>query len=93
MTKNSVQPSEKRVQFKIDAPDAKEVALCGSFNHWANDTHHLKRDKKGTWTTQVALEKGSHEYRFLVDGQWRDDPDASKSVNPYGTQNSVRVVM
>ena len=90
--KPSVQPSEKRVHFKLNAPDAKDVVLCGSFNHWATHSHQLKRDKKGTWATYVALEPGTHEYRFLVDGQWQDDPDAAKALNPYGTQNSVRVV-
>ena len=91
--KQSVQPSEKRVHFKLSAPEAKDVVLCGSFNRWVPHAHPLEQDKKGTWSTHVALEPGTHEYRFLVDGQWQDDPDAAKVLNPYGTQNCVRVVI
>lgn len=91
--KQPVLPSEKPVQFKLDAPEAKDVVLCGSFNRWATHSHPLAQDKKGTWSTKVALESGTHEYRFLVDGQWQDDPYAPKVLNPYGTQNCLRVVI
>jgi hypothetical protein len=38
----------------------------------------------------VELEPGEHHYRFLVDGQWRDDPDTVWRVqNPFGSQDSV----
>jgi hypothetical protein len=39
------------------------------------------------------LEPGTYHYRFLVDGQWRDDPECTLRVdNPYGSNNAVRQV-
>jgi len=36
---------------------------------------------------------GAHHYRFLVDGQCRDEPERALHMpNPYGGQNSVRQV-
>jgi len=32
--------------------------------------------KNGEWKATAALGEGQHEYRYLVDGQWRDDPIA-----------------
>jgi hypothetical protein len=41
----------------------------------------------------VALPPGNHQYRFRVDGEWRDDPAAAVRVpNPFGGENAVRVV-
>jgi hypothetical protein len=39
------------------------------------------------------LEPGTHHYRFLVDGEWRDDPEcALRTQNPYGGENMTRQV-
>jgi len=39
------------------------------------------------------LAPGEHYYHFLVDGEWRDDPECSvRMPNPFGSQNSVAVV-
>jgi hypothetical protein len=33
----------------------------------------------------TPLPSGRYEYRFVVDGQWTDDPAAGETVmNPYG---------
>ena len=33
---------------------------------------------------------GNHEYKFLVDGQWREDPSNERLCpNCFGTYNSV----
>jgi 1,4-alpha-glucan branching enzyme len=45
------------------------------------------------WRTTVELKPGEHHYRFLVDGQWQDDPECTLRVpNPYGSQDAVRQV-
>ena len=83
---------QKRVYFKLDTPEAKEVVLSGSFNNWETDSKRLKQDRKGVWRTWLMLEPGVYEYRFVVDGQWQNDPDAEVVPNAYGAQNSVRIV-
>ncbi len=41
----------------------------------------------------MDLPPGTHQYRFIVDCQWCEDPACTLRVpNPYGTQNSVRKV-
>ena len=33
---------------------------------------------------------GSYEYRFVVDGQWVDDPEVNELIpNPFGSANAV----
>jgi 1,4-alpha-glucan branching enzyme len=81
---------KKRAAFKLDAPGAREVFLAGSFNEWNPSDRALKRDKKGVWTTTVTLVPGVYEYRFIVDGEWWDDPKAAeRRPNEHGTQNCV----
>ena len=87
------QAPKKRVTFKLIAPEAEQVVLTGSFNGWAQDGTPLKRDAKGVWKTQISLPPGTYEYRFRVDGTWRDDPDCSDRVpNGFGSENCIRVV-
>jgi 1,4-alpha-glucan branching enzyme len=87
-----MKPKKKRVQFAYEAPEARHIAVTGSFCDW-NDGYALKKDKKGLWKTAVSLEPGRYEYRFMVDGEWRGDPAAKDRVsNPYGGENDVLVV-
>ncbi|MBI5184081.1 MAG: glycoside hydrolase [Nitrospinae bacterium] len=80
----------KEVEFKINAPQAQKVILTGEFNGWARNAYLLKRDKWGTWRTNIQLRPGRYEYKFIVDGEWKDDPVSSLCVpNSFGTRNSV----
>ena len=67
--------------------------MAADFTEWQQNAISLQKQKRGLWKTTVSLEPGSYEYRFLVDGQWRDNPDCSMRVrSPFGTENCVRVV-
>ncbi len=83
----STLPKKRRVYFKLEAPKAEEVLLVGTFNDWDPRGRPLKKGKDGLWRTFVSLEPGAHEYRFVVDGRWRDDPGARTVANPYGGRN------
>ena len=79
--------------FELAAPTAKHVDLVGDFTRWEQQPIHLSKSKDGIWRTSVNLETGPHEYRFMVDDQWCDDPKCAQHVpNPYGGQNDVRQV-
>jgi hypothetical protein len=49
--------------------------------------------ENGSWFIIVPLPPGEHPYRFIVDGQWQDDPQAARRVpNPFGGENAVHIV-
>ena len=80
----------KRTIFRLYAPEAKEVFLAGSFNDWGPAVHPLKPDNNGNWKTRINLKSGTYEYRFVVDGKWKDDPMCEKArPNAFGTYNSM----
>ena len=39
------QPPKKRAYFKLNAPEAQEVKLTGTFNNWQPDARHLQKDE------------------------------------------------
>lgn len=85
--------SKSKQTFSLVAPGAQEVLLAGDFTGWEQRAVSLKKGKEELWTATVLLEPGKHEYRFLVDGQWSDDPDCPIRVqNQFGTENCVRIV-
>lgn len=83
----------KKVQFEFLAPQAQEVYLTGDFNQWDVDANPMKKDKKGIWRTAISLTPGRYEYRFVVDGNWENDPSATHCVpNEFCSYNCVRIV-
>lgn len=77
--------------FRLHAPNATCVCLAGTFNNWDPNDTPLRRDDSGVWRVELQLPAGTHEYRFLVDGSWEDDPLATHYVeNPFGTRNCVK---
>lgn len=83
----------KRVSFRLNDPQAREVFLCGTFNTWDPSVCPMKRGRKGLWSASLTLEPGTYEYRFLVDGEWQNDPHSETVPNPYGACNNVRIVI
>lgn len=85
--------SSRKIDFKISAPQANWVGIAGDFNGWKPDTLTAKKDKAGTWKASFSVSPGTYEYKFVVDGSWIVDPACSRrSVNSFGTENSVLVV-
>ena len=83
----------KKVPFEFIAQDARKVYLAGDFNSWDTNKTSMKKDKKGIWKATVSLKPGRYEYRFLVDGNWENDPSCAGCVpNEFGSQNCVKIV-
>jgi hypothetical protein len=81
-------------EFRLNAPSARTVNLAAEFTEWETAAIPLARSDDGTWRISLPLAPGRYAYRFLVDGNWRDDPHCSERVpNPFGTANSVIVVL
>jgi hypothetical protein len=83
----------RKVEFSLKAPSARSVKLAADFTDWEKCPLELMKNEDGVWFSFIPLEPGQYSYRFIVDGQWSDDPRSTKRVpNPFGTQNALRVV-
>ena len=88
--KQKKKTQNRRITFKLEASEAKEAILVGDFNNWDVKKHRMKKDNKGRWTKIVTLAPGRYEYKFLVDGQWQNDPGNDQMVhNSFGTVNNI----
>jgi len=89
-TNSKTGSADRKQTFAFTAPDALSVQLAGDFTQWKDKAIPLKRETGGIWKTSVSLPPGTHHYRFIVDGQWRDDPECTVRVpNPFGSYNAV----
>ena len=77
------------ITFTLHAPKANEVFLVGDFNNWkAAEENRLSRKNDGLWSTKIHLEPGRYHYKFVVDGNWVEDPfNPNKEICRMGTQN------
>jgi len=92
-TKPKGKSGRRRITFLLDYPGAREVILMGDFNQWNPTVHPMKKDENGVWKKNTMLYPGRYEYRFLVDGQWENDPDNERTCpNSFGTDNNVVIV-
>jgi 1,4-alpha-glucan branching enzyme len=95
MAKRAHFDKHSRVQgFALRAPEATSVKLVGDFTEWQEQPIDLMKGPGGVWRIAVELSPGLHHYRFLVDGQWRDDLDCALRVpNTFGGYDAVRKVV
>ena len=86
-------PTGRPQTFCFAAPEASQVLLVGDFTQWSARPVTMRKDPDGLWRATVILEPGSYSYRYIADGEWRDDPECPvRAANPYGSQNAVREV-
>lgn|SRR5882724_2893409 len=80
----------RNTEFRMEAPFAKSVQLAGDFTDWEKSPLDLVQSYDGTWFTIVPLLPGIYSYRFIVDGQWFDDPESVRHVpNPFGSEDAI----
>jgi hypothetical protein len=76
------------VQFRLEAADASDVRIAGSFTGW-EARHQLHQAAPGIWTITLPLTHGVHDYAFIVDGnRWVPDPYAQQVNDGFGGINS-----
>lgn len=84
-------PSETgNAVFKLAGfPNAKKVIVAGSFNKWNEQLFTMKKTANG-WELTLQIKPGVYQYRFIVDGQWMEDPHNPLKVrNEFDAFNSV----
>jgi len=85
----------KKVHFELAAKPGSEVFVAGSFNDWDPKRYPMTMDipQIGLFKVDLRLPEGRHEYKFVVNGEWRTDPNCPDWVlNQHGTANSVITV-
>jgi hypothetical protein len=66
------------------------VQVAGDFNGWDASAQPLKSVGGGVFEAKVRLPPGEHQYKFVVAGNWVEDPAAEQQTpNGFGTRNSV----
>lgn len=74
-------------------PDGRpnEVYLAGTFNDWDPGADRMRdEDGDGVYELTLLLEPGAYQYKYVVDGTWKEDPHAaSYEDDGYGGKNSV----
>jgi DNA-binding XRE family transcriptional regulator len=88
--KKRIKTAQKnKIKFELSAPHAQSVFVSGDFNGWDTQSHQMKKTKRGVWKTDLQVEPGRYEYKFLVDDEWWTDPNNTNMVwNTVGSQNS-----
>jgi len=87
MVKKDSRKGTIRFSFKPMYP-VSDCQVAGDFNNW--QPVQMVKTRTGQFAVEVKLPPGTHQYKFILDGQWMADPDNNTYVsNAYGTVNSV----
>lgn len=80
----------REVPFRLHAPGAREVLVCGSFSHWR--CLALYPGPHGVFRRRVAVAPGLYEYGFRVDGRWRLSRHAPQVADGLGGHDDLLAV-
>ncbi len=61
-------------KFELNEPSARQVFLAGEMTNWDAGKVAMARGADGVWRTQLSLPTGQWLYKFIVDGEWINDP-------------------
>jgi hypothetical protein len=86
--------SQKLITLRYRNPDARAVAVIGTFNGWSPERSPMHSASDGTWEIVLSLPPGKYSYRFLVDNREQVLDPGNHTVEPdgFGGKNSVFVV-
>ncbi len=96
-TEEKVAAGNREVVIQFRDQEAGEVRIAGDFNGWIpdKDVNSMIDSDSGirVWTKVLSLPPGTYQYRYIVDGEWRRDPDNPDwSPGPSGQENSILIV-
>lgn len=87
-----IKKGKSQVTFVYQPQDGgcQRVELAGTFNDWQPQSGRMAKQKDGSFRKRIQLPPGEYRYKFIVDGQWQDDPEAEAHVtNEFGTQDAL----
>jgi chromosome partitioning protein len=91
------EPLPREIVVRFRDANANDVRIAGDFNGWVPDkgVRSLIESEGQTrvWTKILRLPPGTYQYRYVVDGEWREDPENPEIISStVGGRNSVLVV-
>jgi len=97
LTDSPILQASREIVVRFRDAEADDVRIAGDFNGWVPDkgVRSLIESEGETrvWTKILRLAPGTYQYRYVVDGEWRVDPENSEAVpSTDGRRNSVLVV-
>jgi hypothetical protein len=83
--------------WEVEGREApKEVLIKGSWKKWqAVDRLSREVSELGEvfFRISLMLHPGTYQYKYIVDGEWREDPKAPSLLDEYGNCNNVVKVL
>lgn len=86
-----VRVTSQGVLFVQPGDEGMRISVAGDFNNWSTTTHKMRFNHDvHVHEALIDLPPGRHEYRIVVDGNWRTDPyNACQVDDAHGRTNSV----
>lgn len=87
----------REVVVEFRDPVARDVRIAGDFNGWVPDrgvaSEVVEAGGARVWRKILQVAPGAYEYRYVVDGEWREDPaNPDRVPSALGPANSRLVV-
>lgn len=92
-SEHDVSSSNGQTSFVLRGyPNAKQVFLSGSFNEWKVVDIAMEK-RQGNWHVSIPLKPGNYEYKFIVDGEWKNHESNLRTVpnGQWGVNNRYSV--
>jgi len=71
--------------------DANTASVVGSWSNWQQ--HHPLSKQKDIWQTNIDLQAGNYQYKFVIDGRrWCFDIMKATKADDQGNRNNVIVI-
>ena len=86
-------PHEFSFTTADDSPH--HVVVAGDFNGWSQDATPLSQAASRVYTVTVNMTEGAHQYKFIVDGNWTNDPHSDAELEEsdgFGGKNSAVLI-
>lgn len=95
-TASAEETSPREVVVRFRDPQASDVRIAGDFNGWIPDkgvrSHVQAQGDERVWTKVLRLAPGTYAYRYVVDGEWREDPENPQVAMGPMSRHSLLVV-
>uniref|UniRef100_A0A6U4VAS0 Association with the SNF1 complex (ASC) domain-containing protein n=1 Tax=Hemiselmis andersenii TaxID=464988 RepID=A0A6U4VAS0_HEMAN len=76
------------VAFRWHHAAQREVYVVGSFSNWQTKIRLTREPETDAYSTVVQIVPGIHQYKFIVDGEWRCAQDQPRCLDSVGNENN-----